>query len=63
MDAETKWNSTYDMIVSILENDEALAAILKTDTKYRQLTLTPEELPISEEVKEVLQPCKDLTVT
>ena len=62
-DAETKWNSTYDMIVSILENDEALAAVLKTDTKYRQLTLTPEELTILEEVKEVLQLCKDLTVT
>ena len=63
MDVETRWNSTYDMIASILNNEEAIAAVLKADKKYRHLTLTPEDLTTLEEAKEVLKPCKDLTVT
>ena len=31
MDVETRWNSTYDMIVSILESKEAIAQVLIGD--------------------------------
>ncbi len=63
MDVETRWNSTYDMIVSILENEEAVAASLKMEKKYRHLALTPDELTSLEEAKDLLKPWKELTVT
>ena len=30
-DVETRWNSTYDMLESILKNDEALSGVLRTN--------------------------------
>ena len=62
MDVETRWNSTYDMIVSVLANKEAIAQVLINDKVYRDHILSPEDITILKEVKDILEPWKELTV-
>ena len=62
MDVETRWNSTYDMIVSILESKEAIAQVLIGDKVYRNYILSADEEILLEEVRDILKPWKELTV-
>lgn len=61
MDVETRWNSTYDMIESILASKEAVSQVLIGDKTYRSLSLSPDDFTVLEEVKDILQPWKELT--
>ena len=61
-DVETRWNSTYDIITSIIENEEAVSAVLRADTKHKNLNITPEMIAILREIQVVLAPWKKLTV-
>ena len=62
MDVETRWNSTYDMIESVLASKEAISQVLIGDRMYRHLILTAEEITLLEEMKDILKPWKELTV-
>ena len=62
MDVETRWNSTYDMIESVLASKEAISQVLIGDRMYRHLILTAEEITFLEEMKDILKPWKELTV-
>ena len=63
VDVETRWNSTYDMIDSVLKNEEAVFSVLRSERKYRHLILSADELSTLEEIRGILKPWKDLTVT
>ena len=62
MDVETRWNSTYDMIDSVLACKEAIAQVLISDKAYRHYILSEAEESLLEEVKDVLKPWKELTI-
>ena len=62
MDVETRWNSTYDMVVSVLANKEANAQVLINDKVYRNHILSSEEITTLEEMKDIPKPWKELTV-
>ena len=61
-DLDTRWNSTFDMIESVINNDEAVSSVLRIDTKYCALLLSPQEINTLTDVKAVLMPWKKLTV-
>ena len=62
MDVETRWNLTFDMVESVLASKEAITQVLIGDKVHRNLILSPEELTILEEARDILKPWKDLTV-
>ena len=61
-EVETRWNSTYDMLTSILDSDEAIASILRSETKSASLLLTPEDVINLRSIQKWLAPWKKLTV-
>lgn len=62
-DVETRWNSTYDMICRILEQQLAIAAVLIEGTdSMKALSLEQKEIKLLEELKDILEPLKDITV-
>ena len=62
MDVEIRWNSTYDMIESLLSTKEAISQVLIGDKMYRHFILTAAEISQLEEMKDILKPWKELTV-
>ena len=61
-DVDTRWNSTYDMVGSVIENDEAISSVLRTNSKYGHLLLSPDEVTTLRSIYDVLEPWKKLTV-
>ena len=61
-DVETRWNSTYDMIKRMCEQQAAVAAVLITRRALFQLELSSTEWRILEDIAVVLEPFKDATV-
>ena len=61
-EVETRWNSTYDMLTSILDSDEAIASVLRSEIKSTSLLLTPEDVINLRSIQKVLAPWKKLTV-
>ena len=61
-DVDTCWNSTYDMVGSVIENDEAISSVLRTNSKYGHLLLSPDEVTTLRSIYDVLEPWKKLTV-
>ena len=62
MDVETRWNSTFDMVESVLASKEAIAQVLIGDKVHRNLTLSAEEVTVLEELRDILKPWKELTI-
>lgn len=62
MDVETRWNSTFNMIESVLASKEAISQILIRDKMYRHLILSAAEITLLEEIRDILRPWKELTV-
>ena len=60
-DVETRWNSTYDMITSVIDNDEAISTILRGDAKHRNMLLSAETIALLKDIQVVLSPMKKLT--
>ena len=60
-DVETRWNSTYDMVERVMEQQEPICATL---IEQKRLDLLPKdtEFHLLEEVLKVLKPFKDITV-
>ena len=60
-DVETRWNSTYDMVERVMEQQEPICATL---IEQKRLDLLPKdtEFRLLEEVLKVLKPFKDITV-
>ena len=50
------------MIGSVIENDEAISSVLRTNSKYRHLLLSPNEVTTLRSIYEVMKPWKKLTV-
>ena len=61
-DVDTHLNSTYDMLASLIDNDEAIADVLRPDPKYASLLLSPDEVETLKSIYRVLEPWKKLTV-
>ena len=57
----TRWGSTYEMIERILEQQQAIAAVLAEDRKYRHKMPTESEFTTLEAVAAVLKPLSILT--
>ena len=61
-DVDTRWNSTFDMVESVINNDEAVSGVLRADTKYNSLLLSPQDIATLTCVQSALMPWKKLTV-
>ena len=61
-DVNTRWNSTFDMTESVITNDYAVSGVLRTDTKYNSLLLSPEDIANLKDMQDVLLPWKKVTV-
>lgn len=58
-DVETRWNSTYDMIVRALEQQAPICATL-AEHKRMDLLLKDNEVKLIEEAASILKPFKDV---
>ncbi|XP_019713457.1 zinc finger BED domain-containing protein 1-like [Hippocampus comes] len=58
-DISTRWNSTLDMISSLLKNQDAFAAL--HNQEHNQDTLTPTEVLQLQRLTTVLEPCRFVT--
>ena len=61
LDCETRWNATYDMLVSALELQEAFKRLVDLDVDYKLLP-TVEEWEIGAKVRDHLKIFKDVTM-
>ena len=59
-DVETRWNSTYDMIQRVMEQQAAICAAL-LEQKRMDLLPKDNELKLLEDIIDVLKPFKDVT--
>lgn len=60
---ETRWNSTYDMIMSVLEQQLPISAVLlEGGDKTKQLSLEYNDVKLLEQLCLLLKPLKDVTV-
>ena len=63
MDVETRWNSTFDMIVRILEQQVPICAVLmEGPQKLKDLSLESKQVSLLEELAAIFGPFKDITV-
>ena len=53
MDVETRWNSTCDMIESVLASKEAISQVLIGGRLYRHLILSAAEITLLEDMKDI----------
>ena len=61
-DVETRWNSTYDMIKRLCEQQAAVAAVPLPKRDLSHLELPSNEWRLLEDIAVVLEPFKDATV-
>ena len=63
LDCETRWNSTHDMLVRLLEQEPAICAALMTSGKRdeRSLNLSDTEIQKMSSLIEILKPLKTAT--
>ena len=61
-DCPTRWNSSYDMLVRILEQQLAVCAVVVEAPSKVSLSLEAKQIKMIEELCEILKPMKDLTV-
>ena len=61
-DVDTRWNSTFDMIKRVCEQQAAIAAVLLPKRTLSHLELSSDEWGLLQDVAEVLEPFKDATV-
>ena len=55
-DVVTRWGSTFDMISRILEQQQALSAVLAEDRKNWHRMINDTELSVLETVSDILKP-------
>ena len=60
-DVETRWNSTYQMIKRLCEQQAAIAAVLLPKRDLSYLEIASEEWRILEDIAEVFEPFQVLT--
>ena len=60
-DVPTRWGSTYSMISCILEQQQAISAIMAGERKYWNKMLTDAEFTTLENLSDVLKPLSFLT--
>lgn len=60
-DVVTRWGSTFDMISRILEQQQALSAVLAEDRKNWHRMINDTELSVLETVSDILKPLSYLT--
>ena len=60
-DVVTRWGSTFDMMSRILEQQQALSAVLAEDRKNWHRMITDTELSVLETVSDILKPLSYLT--
>lgn len=57
----TRWGSRQKMIERILEQEKAIAEVLRADRKSRHLVLTWQDVEVLESLNKVLSPLQDFT--
>ena len=61
-DVSTRWNSTHDMIKRACEQQPAIVAVFQRRRDLTHLELSSSEWRLLEDVAEVLEPYKDVTI-
>ena len=62
-DVDTRWNSTYDMIQSVLEQQLPISAVLmEGPSKLKDLSLESKHVTLLESLVDILLPLKEVTV-
>ena len=62
-DVDTRWNSTYDMIVTLLEQQLPICAVLiEGGSKNKAFSLESKDISVMEQLADILKPFKDITV-
>lgn len=62
LDCPTRWNSTYDMISRLLDQQLAICAVFVENPAKSDYQLQPKQIRMLEKLKIILKPMKDLTV-
>jgi hypothetical protein len=60
-DVSTRWNSTHDMLGSLIVNRSPINDVLENDNKCQHLHITVQEKEKMIELKNLLEPFKELT--
>ena len=61
-ECETRWNSCYDTICTVLEQQLAICAVLIEHPSKNYLSLETKDIKVPEDLRDLLRPLKELTI-
>ena len=62
IDCETRWNSCFDMICRVLEQQLSICAVLLENPSKIYLSLETKDIKLLEDLSDLLKPLKELTI-